>query len=213
MMKFRPLVTQIARFIENRAAWRALHQVLPIVISMINLKTSIRNRIRRSNHFCLSVMLVWFAGSVNGPVQATVATATVTTNVILTIGITTQNGLSFGDISAGATAGTIVLSPTGTRTATGGSTFSSGVAGSPAAFDVQGNSNATYSISLPGSVVLTDSSSNNMVVDNFTSSPTPTGVLDGSGQQTLLVGATLNVGSNQAFGSYSGIMSVTVVYN
>ncbi|NCF37476.1 MAG: DUF4402 domain-containing protein, partial [Gammaproteobacteria bacterium] len=29
----------------------------------------------------------------------------------------------------------------------------------------------------------------------------------------LFVGGTLNVGSNQGFGSYSGIMSVTVDYN
>ena len=78
---------------------------------------------------------------------------------------------------------------------------------------MQGTANASFSISLPASVLLSDSASHTMTVDNFTSSPTPSGVLDGSGQQTLFVGGTLNVSANQAFGSYSGQMSVTVDYN
>jgi hypothetical protein len=52
-----------------------------------------------------------------------------------------------------------------------------------------------------------------MVVDNFTSQPVSTGLTDPGGQQSLFVGGTLNVNSNQAIGSYSGIMNVTVVYN
>lgn len=177
------------------------------------MKDYISHHRQRYSNFCLSVLIIWFVGSVYTPTQAAVTTATVTANVISSIGITTQSGLSFGDISASGTAGTIVMSPDGTRTTTGGTTFNSAVAGNPATFDIQGSANATYSISLPASILLTDATSNSMVVDNFTSSPTPTGVLDNSGQQTLLVGATLNVGSNQAFGSYSGVMSVTVVYN
>ena len=127
--------------------------------------------------------------------------------------MTTRNGLLFGDISAGSTSGTVILTPAGTRNATGGVTINSETSGNPATFDVQGTPNASFSISLPVSIILSDAASHTMTVDNFTSSPTPSGVLDASGKQTLFVGATLNVSANQAFGAYSGQMSVTVDYN
>ena len=52
-----------------------------------------------------------------------------------------------------------------------------------------------------------------MVVDDFTSFPAETGLTDSGGQQLLFVGGRLNVDVNQVFGSYSGLMSVTVEYN
>ncbi|MFC1589297.1 DUF4402 domain-containing protein [Pseudomonadota bacterium] len=147
------------------------------------------------------------------PAQAVTATATVDAHIIKTIGMTTRNGLTFGDISAGTTSGTVILTPGGARTATGGTTIDTSTTGNPATFDIQGEPNASFSITLPVSVILSDTASHTMTVDNFTSSPTPSGVLDGSGQQTLFVGAVLNVSANQSFGSYSGQMSVTVDYN
>jgi len=147
------------------------------------------------------------------PAQAVTAVATINVNIISTLTLSTLNGLIFGDISSSSIAGTILMTPGGARTATGGANINTSVAGSPAKFDVLGDANASYSISLPVSVILSDTASHTMLVDNFTSSPTPSGVLDGSGQQTLFVGARLNVGSNQAFGAYSGQMSVTVDYN
>lgn len=211
MANYQPLVTQIPPPIYNYKASAVSHVILSRLLIMQKKFTILH--LQRNGGFYLSTLLFWCASAVYAPTQAAVATATVNANVIASIGITSLSGLSFGDISASGIAGTIVMSPDGTRTATGGTTFNSAVAGNPATFDIQGEANSTYSILLPASISLTDASSNNMVVDNFTSVPTPAGVLDGSGQQTLLVGATLNIGSNQAFGSYSGIMSVTVVYN
>jgi hypothetical protein len=52
-----------------------------------------------------------------------------------------------------------------------------------------------------------------MVVDTFNYSPNTTNVIDASGQLMLYVGATLNVKSNQSFGSYSGELNVTIDYN
>jgi len=52
-----------------------------------------------------------------------------------------------------------------------------------------------------------------MLVDNFSSTPVITGQLDTGGNETLQVGATLNVNNNQVSGAYSGVMSVTVDYN
>ena len=160
-------------------------------------------------------LLFLFASSLYLPAHAAVATANVTANIISTISITNQSlsGLVFGDISASSVAGTVVLTPGGSRTSTGGVTVNTTTAASPAAFDVQGDANASYAITLPISVVLTGSTSGSMVVDNFSSSPSAAGLLDGSGTQTLFVGASLNVGSNQAFGSYTGLMAVTVAFN
>lgn len=170
---------------------------------------------RKQRIYAAAKLLVGSALCSTPPVMGLAAsdTATVSVDIVSTISITTQNGLLFGDISSSAAAGSLSINASGTRTTTGGVTINTAIAGSPAAFDVQGDAGASYSITLPVSVLLSDSGSNNMLVDNFTSTPTPAGVLNAGGQQSLFVGATLNVGSNQPFGSYAGLMSVTVDYN
>jgi hypothetical protein len=86
--------------------------------------------------------------------------------------------------------------------------------GSPAAFDASGSANATYQITLPadGTVTLTGSNGGSMSLSSFASSPSSQGQLSSAGTQTLQVGATLGVGSNQAPGTYSGSFNVTVVF-
>jgi hypothetical protein len=125
--------------------------------------------------------------------------------------------MNFGNVAVQSTTlGTVVLPPsaTPTRTVTGGVTLPA-TAGTvtAAAFTVTGEDAYTYSISLPGSVTIT-SGSNSMTVNAFTSSPSPTGLLTG-GEQTLYVGATLNVAAAQASGTYvsSTPFNVTVNYN
>jgi hypothetical protein len=153
------------------------------------------------------------AACANVPASAAVATAMVTADITNTILVSTINGLVFGDLSSGTQAGRLALSPSGARTTTGGVTINTAVAGSSAAFDVQGSPNASYSVTFPASVTMTNGSPNTMLVDNFTYSPNTTNVIGASGQVTLFVGATLNVNSNQAFGNYSGLLSVTIDYN
>lgn len=148
-----------------------------------------------------------------GVTQAATAIATVDATIINTLGIATTAGLGFGDISAGAVAGTVVMTPAGVRSATGGATLNTATGASAAGFDLTGTPNATFSITLPASSVLSDGGVNTMLVDNFTSSPSSSGVLDSSGKMTVYVGATLNIRSNQAVGAYSGQMTVTVDYN
>lgn len=181
----------------------------------MNMTTPSTAMPEKNNGLCLKALLFLSATCGYMIANAAVETANVSANIISTISITNQSvgGLAFGDISSSSTAGTVVLTASGTRTATGGVTINSSATASPAVFDVQGDANTTYAISLPVSVVLTDAASRSMVVDNLTSSPSTTGLLDSTGKQILFVGASLNVGSNQAFGSYSGQMSVTVDYN
>ena len=112
----------------------------------------------------LSVSLL--AASFCAPVLAATATATATANITSTLTVRTINGLVFGDLSSGPEAGTLVLSPGGVRTTTGGVAFNSAVPGSPAAFDVQGDPNSSYSVTFPAAIVMTNGSPNSMVVSS-----------------------------------------------
>lgn len=128
------------------------------------------------------------------------------------ISLTELTGLRFGAIFTSPAPGTVVLSPTGTLSTTGGVSLGSQLPVGPATFSVTGAANATYAITLPGSVVLS-SPGGTLTVTSFTSSPGLTGRLDPTGQQTLSVGGTLNVLANQPDGDYTGTFSVTVAYN
>ena len=159
----------------------------------------------------LILLLSALPGSVT--VQAASDDARVLAEVVPTLSLVNQTDMVFGDIAASNTPGTVILSPTGPRLTTGGTFANSTVASNPAMFDVYGLPNAVYAITLPVSVELTGASGNKMVVDSFTSQPVDTGLTDPGGEQNLFVGGTLNVDSNQAIGSYNGLMTVTVVYN
>ena len=87
-----------------------------------------------------------------------------------------------------------------------------GGAHSAAKFKVKGDKNFSYSVSLPGSVTLTNSGNQAIIVNNFTSEPPGSGVVSNNGNSTLWVGATLNIGVNQNAGNYSGSYDVTVNY-
>jgi hypothetical protein len=174
-------------------------------------KSTQPNAFVRHRSSYLLLLLLALPGSL--AVHAASEDAVVVVEVVSTISLINQSGMVFGDIAASNSPGTVVLSPTGSRLVTGGTFINSTVASGPAAFDVSGLPNAVYAITLPSTVTLTGASGNSMVVDNFTSLPANTGLTDPGGEQDLFVGATLNVDSNQAVGSYSGQMTVTVVYN
>jgi hypothetical protein len=127
--------------------------------------------------------------------------------------LTAGQPLSFGSFAAG-TGGTVSISAAGVRSKSGGVTLVSSGSGAAASFNVGGNANAGYAITLPiNGVVFLTSGAHSMAVNNFTSSPASNGLLSGGGAQSLAVGATLSVGSGQASGSYGGNFDVTVEYN
>jgi hypothetical protein len=146
------------------------------------------------------------------------ATATASANIITPITIEKTTDMDFGNVAVSpVTAGTVQMSTSSVRTAGGGVTLPA-VSGTVAAaqFTVQGLAGSTYSISLPNSSVsLSDGATHTMIVDNFITLPTPTGVLNASGSQVISVGGTLNVDAAQAAGLYSNTtdLQVTVNYN
>lgn len=165
-----------------------------------------------------TVKKTWFMGSVLAGAallslqgQAATDTAVATATILTPISITKNADLAFGDVYPDAVAtGTVTVDPTGARTAGGGAALGA-TAGSAAQFTVNGEPNATYVLTLPAAPVTLTSGANTMTVDTFVDDGIYT--LDGTGAETVNVGATLNVGANQAAGTYTGNVTVTATYN
>ena len=163
--------------------------------------------------FATVIVMVVFSANASGQASAT---ATATATIVTPISITTDANMNFGNIAVSAAPGTVVLTPAGGRTPTGGVTLPAvGGTVSAAVFTVAGTPAYTYAITLPAAATTVTSGANTMTVDTFTSTPAGTGTLDGTGSQALQVGATLNVAANQPSGTYvSGTpFTVTVNYN
>ena len=137
--------------------------------------------------------------------------------IIAPITITNTASMEFGNLLETGTEYTVVLDTGGTTT---GDNRPTGLAGTiqSAGFNVTGESGATYTITLPGSVILNNNngetgSDNEMTLNNFTSSKTGnTGTLN-SGTDSFTVGASLIVKAKQNSGDYEGTFTVTVNYN
>jgi len=147
--------------------------------------------------------------------QLSAATATATASVTISdapITLTNTTPLSFGEIAPGTAASVVTLANDGTRTVTSGDVTLGADAGSAAIFDLEGEANKSYTITMPaGDVTLTDASGATLTVNNFTHNAT--GTIPATGVETFNVGAQLNIDANQAAGSYSGSFTVEVVYN
>ena len=158
--------------------------------------------------FSLAIAIIGFSATS----FAQSATATATSTIVTPIAIAKTVDMNFGNVAVFGSAGTVVLAPAGTRSATGGVTLpaTSGTV-APAQFTVTGESGYTYSVTLPVSNTV-KFGSNTMTVNTFVSNTT--GKLTG-GTEILKVGATLNVGASQAAGTYisEAPFTVTVNYN
>ncbi|MCX6249490.1 MAG: DUF4402 domain-containing protein [Bacteroidetes bacterium] len=165
----------------------------------------------------ISALFLMFTGFAASSFAQVSATASASATIVTPIAITKTVDMNFGNVAVSSSLGTVILAPAGTRTPTGGVTLpaTNGTVAA-ASFSITGAPNYTYSISLPTSnIVVYNGPNNTMQVNAFTSTPTPTGTLDGFGNQTLNVGATLNVAGSQNAGTYvtTTPFTVTVNYN
>jgi Domain of unknown function (DUF4402) len=160
------------------------------------------------------VAAVTFTQAANAQQQQSTASANALARIVSPILITKTADLNFGDVVPSGAAGTVTVTPAGSRSALLGATLGSGTGVAAAGFNVTGQASATYAITLPASPAsITDGASHTMSVGSFVSSLGATGTLSGTGSQALTVGATLNVLASQAAGSYTGSFSVSVNYN
>jgi len=130
-------------------------------------------------------------------------TADAVATVIASISITKTQNLNFGTAAPGDNAKAVLATD----------------ATNAAAFTVSGQANKSYSITLPSTAITMTTSGSAPIADrsidvsNFTSNPSGSGTLDGTGNQTLRVGATRDViRATQQAGDYSGTFTVTVAY-
>lgn len=163
----------------------------------------------------LCIVLLALGGSTAIIAQST-ANATATATILTAISIAKTVDLNFGNVAVQeGTGGTVILTPLGTRSVTGGVTLpaSAGTV-TAASFNISGEGVYTYTITLPSSAHTITSGANSMTVTAFTSSPSGIGTLT-AGAQVLKVGATLNVTAAQPNGTYSSEtgFNVTVNYN
>ncbi|WP_343305613.1 DUF4402 domain-containing protein [Chitinophaga niabensis] len=169
---------------------------------------------KRTLWFFLAVFTM--SGFATGAFAQETASATATATIVTPISITKTADMNFGNVAVrSSTAGSVILTPAGARTTTGGVTLpaNNGTVAA-AAFTIGGTGNYTYSITLPSTDLTITSGANTMTVNAFTSNPSAVGTLS-SGSQTLTVGATLNVSAAQPAGTYVSTVpfDVTVNYN
>jgi Domain of unknown function (DUF4402) len=167
---------------------------------------------KRLTTLALAVIGLTLGSSAFAQSNTASTSANATARIVTPIAIAKTSDMHFGDVVAGGSAGTVVLTPAGVRSAAGGTTLGNAGGTAAAAFNVTGQGSATYAITLPASTTVT-SGANTMTVNAFASSPSGTGALSAGGSQALTVGATLNVGASQATGTYTGTFNVTVTYN
>ncbi len=133
-----------------------------------------------------------------------------------------DDNLDFGTIVRGTTAGTVTITPTGTRTQTGGVTLINGGGHKAASFAGQGTFLQRVEISLGANSISLNGPGAPMRVRDFVIGSTPTAVLTSTplsfriaglnGVFSFPIGATLDVAANQAPGVYSGNWSITLNY-
>jgi hypothetical protein len=167
----------------------------------------------------LVVTMAGLASSINAASDQGTATARVVTPLTVTESATTMD---FGDVAPDSTvASTVVLTPGGGRTASGGTAeaLPSGP-GQAAVFNVTGENTQAYIVTFGnGSLDVAGGSANPMTVDTFTTNlPVVSGNYRGviGTNDSFNVGATLNMAAGQPGGSYSTAngtnYTVTVIY-
>ncbi|MGL5840199.1 MAG: DUF4402 domain-containing protein [Sphingorhabdus sp.] len=129
--------------------------------------------------------------------------------------------LHFGQLLAGPAAGIVTVAPDGSRSAIGGIGLTGNVH-QPAEFAGMGTFNQRVQISIGSNAIWIYGPGQRMRVRTFVIGSTPTAVLTSTprvfriagatGAFRFPVGATLEVGSNQAPGLYTGTWTITLNY-
>lgn len=135
--------------------------------------------------------------------------------VVEPIKISKSVDLNFGNVIAGYTQGTIILSPDGARTVNGVQ-ISNAIPGQVSAAEaVVTHGEYNYSVTLPEDFTLFNENNPNqiMVINQFR--VTPLRGTTNQGDDVLKIGATLNLEANQSSGYYTNSegFNVTVSYN
>ena len=160
--------------------------------------------------FAIAALFLGFSVSAMSQNTAN-AIATAGARIITHLSIENTQSLEFGNIVASSAGGTVTVATGETTVAYSGVAAPAGLEGTihSAKFTVTGDGSSKYSVLIEQETALTSGSGNPMNLSGFTHSSK--GVLV-EGTETFEVGATLNVGAEQAAGTYEGSFKVTVAY-
>lgn len=159
----------------------------------------------------------------SGVAHAAIGTGTAQVSVLTVGSIVKSADLDFGSIVATTTAGTVIVTPAGVRSATGGAILA-GSSFSAAAFTGRGSRrNQQIIVTLPTSILITRvAGTQAMTVNNFTMGTSPTLAAVAAGRRFRIVpadstfefpvGATLIVSARQMSGAYTGLFTIDVAY-
>lgn len=169
-----------------------------------------------------SALLLSAALAISGPAFAGTAAGNAEITIVRPLSFVIDDNLDFGTVIRGTTAGTVTVAPDGTRSRTGGVTLANGGGQKPASFAGQGTVNQRVDISIGANSIFLNGPGAPMRVRDFVIGSTPTAVLTSaplrfriaaaSGVFAFPIGATLDVGANQAPGKYTGNWSITLNY-
>jgi Domain of unknown function (DUF4402) len=162
------------------------------------------------------------AALIAGPAYADTKPGSAEITIVRPLSFVIDDGLDFGNVIRGTTAGTVTVAPNGTRTSTGGVTLANNGGHKAASFAGQGTLNQRVDISIGANSIFITGPGAPMRVRTFVIGSTPTAPLTtaptrftiaaASGIFSFPVGATLEVGANQVPGKYSGTWSITLNY-
>lgn len=141
----------------------------------------------------------------------------VSATIVIPIAATETSQLNFGRFFPGTEGGTISISPDG-YVKTSATVVPDASHRSPGSFLVSGQGDATYAIDFQeGSATLINSESKTMEVSDWLTIPETSDscMKLAGGSQTVMVGATLKVGSidDNPKGVYTGSYQITFAYN
>lgn len=151
---------------------------------------------------------------------------TIRTTIVPRLSLVKTADLDFGQIMASSTtAGSVTVTPTGSRSAGGGATLAGGsvTAGVFTGFGTR-NQLVVFSFGAPSVTLTRINGPQTMTADTFTMGASTAGglnqlgnsgrwrIISNNGMFTLPVGATLRVGANQTPGEYEGTFTLTAVY-
>ena len=153
------------------------------------------------------------------PAHADTKTGNAEITIVRPLSFVIDDNLDFGSVIPSNVAGVVTMAPTGNRTATNGIVLV-GTGHKPASFAGQGGKNQRVDVSFGSNSILITGPGVPMRVYTFVIGSTPTAVLTNKANRFRIaaangvfnfpVGATLEVGANQAPGSYSGTWSITL---
>lgn len=155
------------------------------------------------------------------PAYADTETGNAEITIVRPLSFVIDDNLDFGSLVPSNVAGVVTMAPTGARTATNGIVLV-GAGHKPASFAGQGTYNQRVDVSLGSNSIFITGPGAPMRVRTFVIGSTPTAVLTTTpnrfriaalnGVFNFPIGATLEVGANQAPGFYTGTWSITLNY-